>query len=134
MGLKPYTKTVILGGGQLFTIFDPDYCLISKSLLKYGEWQRFELDFLASLLDNGDIVLDCGAYIGTHTLTFSEAVGAEGKVFAFEGSPDVYNVLKTNTAGLSNVEVVNRVLHSDTDSEFFLETSATNKGDQPQVY
>ena len=94
------TKTVILGGGQLFTIFDPDYCLISKSLLKYGEWQRFELDFLASLLDNGDIVLDCGAYIGTHTLTFSEAVGAEGKVFAFEGSPDVYNVLKTNTAGL----------------------------------
>ena len=44
----------------------------------------------------GDFVLDIGANIGSHTLGYSRAVGATGKVWAFEPNPVAYECLKWN--------------------------------------
>jgi FkbM family methyltransferase len=49
-------------------------------------------------VEQGDVVLDCGAYIGDSALYFSQRAGKNGKIYSFEPTPDVYSVL------LSNVE------------------------------
>ena len=57
---------------------------VGKSLEKYGEWCRAEVDFLTSLLSEGDIAIDVGAYIGTHTIPFAKKIGLRGRVISFE--------------------------------------------------
>lgn len=44
----------------------------------------------------GWTVLDAGAHIGYYTLLLAELVGPEGKVIAFEASPEIFAVLKEN--------------------------------------
>jgi len=41
----------------------------------------------------GDVAIDIGANVGRHTLAMSEAVGPEGKVFAYEPLPGVFREL-----------------------------------------
>lgn len=48
-------------------------------------------------LKPGMKVLDIGADVGYYSRLFSELVGPEGKVWAFEPYPDSYNLLKKNT-------------------------------------
>ena len=69
---------------------------IGKSLEKYGEWCGVEVDFLTSLLSEGDIVIDVGAYIGTHTIPFAKKVGLKGCVISFEPQRFHFNNLCTN--------------------------------------
>lgn len=70
--------------------------LISKSLIEYGEWAQIEIDTITKFINPGDVVIDAGAYIGTHTIAFSKIVGDNGKVFAFEPNPKVFKILKNN--------------------------------------
>jgi len=44
----------------------------------------------------GWTVLDVGAHIGYYTLLLAELVGPEGKVIAFEASPEIFATLKEN--------------------------------------
>lgn len=44
--------------------------------------------------NEGDIVIDGGAFTGNTALYFSEKVGCSGKVYAFEASPNTYDKLK----------------------------------------
>jgi FkbM family methyltransferase len=76
-----------------------DTC-IGKSLSIYGEWAEKEIEFLRGLIDEGDVVLDVGANIGTHTCSFADMVGKTGKVFAFEAQSYLYDILKKNCARL----------------------------------
>lgn len=46
--------------------------------------------------DEGDVVLDCGAYTGNTALYFSNRVGSDGKVYAFEAMPSNFQILKEN--------------------------------------
>ncbi len=64
------------------------------------------------LLKAGDVVVDAGANIGTHTVAYSGAVGDTGKVFAFEPNPVVFECLIENTRKLTNV-ICHRVGLSD---------------------
>ena len=41
------------------------------------------------------VYLDCGANIGNHTIFFLKAAAAK-KIYAFEGNPDTYKILKHN--------------------------------------
>jgi FkbM family methyltransferase len=58
----------------------------------------------------GDTVLDLGAYAGGATYHFARAVGAAGRVFAFEPDPRSFDCLAKNIAlhHLDNVELQRR--------------------------
>ena len=57
------------------------------------------------LVRSGDVVVEVGANIGTHTVFFAKAVGAEGRVLAIEPQRIVYQTLCANLAlnSLTNV-------------------------------
>ncbi|MGC4099111.1 MAG: FkbM family methyltransferase [Nitrospira sp.] len=50
------------------------------------------------IVQAGDVVLDIGANIGAHTLLLAQAVGAHGKVIAFEPTDYAYEKLSKNRA------------------------------------
>lgn len=70
--------------------------VISRSLVLYGEWAQLELDLLAHLIQPGDVVLDIGAYLGSHTLAFAQMVGPSGIVHSFEPHAAIVALLKSN--------------------------------------
>lgn len=78
---------------------------VGTSLALYGEWCDFELLVLSRFIAPGDIVIDIGANVGTHTVAFAEMVGPSGRVFAFEPQRSVFYLLAGNVAlnGLTNV-------------------------------
>jgi FkbM family methyltransferase len=82
---------------------------IGRSLSEYGEWAKKEIDFLASLIEPGSVIVDAGAFIGTHTMAFSCFVGPEGKVYSFEPHPVYFKLLQRNIKNneLPNVQVFN---------------------------
>lgn len=53
----------------------------------------------------GGTVIDIGASLGDYTATFSEMVGPEGKVFAFEPNPPTFECAKHNLQNYSNVQL-----------------------------
>lgn len=69
---------------------------IGRSLEQYGEWTEFELDLLLPLIIPGDVVIDVGANIGTHTIPFAKRVGLTGAVLAFEPQPQLWELLSLN--------------------------------------
>jgi len=82
---------------------------LGRSLREYGEWAKKELDFLATLVKPGSVIIDAGAYIGTHTLAFSHFTGPEGQVYAFEPRKEFFRLLERNTKKnrLMNVRIFN---------------------------
>jgi FkbM family methyltransferase len=54
-------------------------------------------------IPEGGVVLDIGACLGDYTATFSEFVGPEGTVHAFEPNPLVYECLEYNMRSYPNV-------------------------------
>jgi FkbM family methyltransferase len=78
---------------------------IGRSLDLYGDWCDQEAVVLGQVLGAGDVVVDAGANIGTHTVFFAGAVGDEGLVVAFEPQRLVFQILCGNVAlnGLRNV-------------------------------
>lgn len=60
-------------------------------------------------LRTGDVVVDCGAYIGDFTTRASRIVGPKGKVLAFEANPKTYSICKRN---IRNNELVNVQLYN----------------------
>ncbi len=57
---------------------------IGRSLDTYGEWAQEELDLMGKLIRPGNIVVDVGANIGTHTVFFAQNTAPNGRVYAFE--------------------------------------------------
>jgi len=52
------------------------------------------------LIPQGGVVVDAGAFIGDHTVTYAKLVGGSGKVYAFEPNPIAFECLKYNTRNL----------------------------------
>lgn len=82
---------------------------IGDSLREYGEWAQVEIDFLTEFTPTGSTVVDVGAFIGTHALAFSDAVGPDGAVYAVEPQPQAFGLLADNVArnSATNVTVLN---------------------------
>ena len=70
--------------------------VVSRSLAMYGEWAQAELDLLSRIIRPGDVVLDVGAFLGTHSLAFAKMVGASGAVRSFEPRADIRRILASN--------------------------------------
>jgi len=82
------------------TIFGPMACfpddLISDQMLEYGAHTRNELAMLMAFVDEGDVVYDIGAHIGTFAVPLSAAVGIHGHLIAVEADRDHYAKLVQN--------------------------------------
>jgi len=96
----------IVKGKYGYVVYNKNDMYIGKAIEKYGEFSESEVELFRDLCDEGDIVIDIGANIGTHTMVFSQLVGPEGRVFAFEPQRIVFQTLCANMAinSISNVE------------------------------
>jgi FkbM family methyltransferase len=79
--------------GVLETISEDD--LVSRSVAVYGEWAQNELDLIRRFVAPGAVVVDGGAYIGTHALAFSRWVGRDGAVLCVEPNPAAIQCLSS---------------------------------------
>ena len=70
------------------------------------------LPFVLKYIKNGDVVIDAGAYIGDHTIAYSNAVGKDGLVFAFEPNKEAFDCLEFNMGITANVYCFNQGLGS----------------------
>jgi len=68
---------------------------------------RAEIAWLRSVLQPGDLVIDAGAYKGGYTHWMRDAVGATGRVIAFEPQPELAAFLQRMVAAFlwDNVQV-----------------------------
>jgi FkbM family methyltransferase len=89
-------------GTFLYNVHDG---FIGTSLELYGQWCEGEMEALGQIIKPGDVVLDIGANIGTHTIFFSRRVADQGVVVAFEPQRLVFQNLCANVAlnALTNV-------------------------------
>jgi FkbM family methyltransferase len=71
---------------------------IDFAIFLLGAFERSTLNALKELVKPGQTVLDIGANIGAHTLHLANAVGAEGRVFAFEPTDFAFGKLTRNLA------------------------------------
>jgi len=78
---------------------------IGRSLDRYGEFSQGEMELLGQLVRPGQVVLDVGANVGTHTVFLAQAVGPTGTVHAFEPQRLLFQMLCGNVAlnALANV-------------------------------
>ncbi len=65
---------------------------------------------LKHIIKKGGVALDIGANLGYYTRTLSKVVGDEGRVFAVEPVPPIFEVLKRNNRRCRNVELYNVAL------------------------
>jgi len=77
------------------------YC----QLLRPGDFEAAEQDFLRRFLRSGDIFVDVGANIGLFTLLAGHLVGPSGRVLAFEPCSSTFNRLLRNVRrnGMSHI-------------------------------
>ena len=68
---------------------------------------------LPQLVKRGDTAIDIGANLGYYTRPLADIVGAEGRVYAVEPVPVIFDVLKRNVAGRENVTLLNYALGSE---------------------
>lgn len=60
--------------------------------------------------EEGDTVIDIGAYVGMFTVKASKLVGPSGKVIAIEPGPSTFSLLEENTKALDNVVLVRKAV------------------------
>jgi len=79
------------------------------SRLIYDGFEKEETEYLAKILNNGDVFVDIGANIGLFSLIASKIVGDEGKVLCFEPAPLTFSRLKENISlnNFKNVDIRN---------------------------
>jgi len=80
-------------------------------------------------LRDGDVVVDCGAYIGEFTIQASKIVGPSGLILAFEPNPRSFNLCKSNLErnGISNVMLFQHAL-SDQEKDMRFKPDTSNFG------
>ena len=105
--------------GIYFPIESSDNCGVIKSLLSGRIWERRIVNLYRTIVKEGDVVLDCGAFIGLHTLQLSNLVGETGKVYSFEPIPAVADCLEKTLEEkmIKNVVLVRKPLHSSSNKE-----------------
>ena len=89
---------------------------IQKVVLLTGRWEPFVTRFVLDTLRSGDTFIDVGANIGYYSLLASRLVGANGRVYAIEGSPSIFQRLSENVTrnNVANTTIIHAIV-SDTE-------------------
>ncbi len=103
---------------------------VGRSLDRYGEWCQAELDILTPLLRPGRVVLDIGAFIGSHTVYFAQQVTQRGRVYSIEPQRHAFQMLCGNVAlnALTNVTCLPCVVGREAGWRRLGEVSPTTAG------
>ena len=72
-----------------------------------------EISYIRNFLKTGMTAIDIGAHKGGYLYWIRQAVGAEGKVVAFEPQPILFGYLKTATTGFKNLTVENLAVSAE---------------------
>jgi len=98
-------NTLVKGRHGTF-LYNKNDVYIGRSLVLYGEYCEAEARVFVQLCRPGDVAVEAGANIGIHTVPMAKAVGAKGRVIAFEPQRVVFQTLCANVAlnSLTNVE------------------------------
>ncbi len=87
--------------------------------IRKGVFQTDEPEYkmLHNFISPGDWVIDIGANVGHYTKRFSELVGAQGRVIAFEPVPTTFSLLSANVElfAHSNVSLINAAVSDKLD-------------------
>jgi len=85
---------------------------IGRGLELYGELSEGETVLFQQILRPNSVVIEAGANIGLHTLPLARAVGAGGRVIAFEPQRIIFQVLCANLTlnGIANVLIRNEAV------------------------
>ena len=97
----------------------------------YGEAKQLEIDFLESLISEGDVMMDIGANVGTITLPMAKKIGPKGYVLALEAHAMFFYTLCGNLSlnELTHVQVFNRSAADKTGSMFYFPKFDFSKND-----
>jgi FkbM family methyltransferase len=78
---------------------------ISREIARTGEWESFETELVHRFLRPGDVFVDIGANIGWYSIVAASAIGATGRVYAFEPEKGNFDVARHNFSlnGLTNI-------------------------------
>ena len=74
------------------------------------DYEKMLAENFERFLKSGDWVADVGAHVGVHTAKMIKAVGATGRVIAFEPLPKCYQSLLKSFRRHPNVEIINAAL------------------------
>lgn len=72
--------------------------IIGRCMQLYGEWSEPEIWLYRQIVRPGDIVVEPGANVGTHSVFLSRAIGPEGRLYAFEPGRLTHQLLCANIA------------------------------------
>ena len=111
-------------------IYNRNDQFVGRSLDRYGEWCQAELEILTPLLRPGRVVLDIGAFIGSHTIYFAQQVTSRGRVYSIEPQRHAFQMLCGNVAlnALTNVTCLPCVVGREAGWRRLGEVSPTTAG------
>ena len=92
---RQLTEITVLGN-RLW--IDPQDQGVASFLLTRGCYEPYEASLVQRLLRPGDCFVDVGANVGYYTVIAARAVGAAGRVFAFEPDPHNFLLLQRNVS------------------------------------
>lgn len=87
-------------------LFRNCYCLYAPAYRLYKRYtDRFGLKLIKSAVGQGSVVLDVGANIGVLSVLFSDMVGPDGRVHAFEPEALNFQRLRKRTRNRENISI-----------------------------
>jgi FkbM family methyltransferase len=103
---------------------------IAPHLFTHGMWEPHVEAAIEKLAPLGGLAIDIGANLGYHTLALAEAVGASGKVHAFEASPALAPFLRSTlfVNGLTDRVAIHAMAVSDTNGTLELAVQPNHFG------
>ena len=100
--IKPLINTKgfnsVVKGKNGYILYNKNDIYIGKAIEKYGEFSEAETIIFKQLCRKGDIVVEVGANIGTHTLVLSQLIAETGRIYAFEPQRIIFQALCANMA------------------------------------
>jgi len=99
-------------------------------------YEDFINEVVRKEIKEGSVFLDLGAHVGFYTSMAAEAVGPNGKVFAFEPDPSNLEALKKTMAanGYKNVILEQKAVSDKVGTATFFLYGSTNNSMAPNLY
>jgi FkbM family methyltransferase len=97
-----YREYRLDGIGRFYVDDEKDY--IKDYIRQNRAWEPWLTELFPKYIKPGTTVIDAGAHVGVHTLSFARLVGPSGRVYAFEPQRKLYRELVFNLRlnGVSN--------------------------------